>query len=366
MAESRLDLVGRSLTPNLVLNVDGEQFEHWISAEVEQSLDTIAWRFSMKYLDRRQSNLADQSDTGSIVIGNRCTVILGIAPLFQGHIDRLTQSLSGDDRTWTAEGRSVTGDLVDCSAVHKTSTWRNKTALEIIQALCEPFGIPVLCPDGDDERFARFAIIEGETVFNAIDRLCKVRGFIPVNSSLNWLFLRRFDDTVSIPLPMELIISRTIEQDFSDRYSDYVAHATDIDGKGSQQDSNVTRYRPLVIVPQVPSTAEQQKTRAQWEQAIRAGRSERYRCTVLGLVDMNGDPYEPGRLYRVEDTQLNVQETLLCARVVFRVSESESVTELELCRQESYSLRDFPEKLLSGTTKKGKKITKKVTKAPKR
>lgn len=351
--------------PNLVLDVEGEQYDNWITAEVELSLDTIATRFSMKYLDRRQSALADQQDTGSIVVGNQCVVSLGSVPLFVGYIDRLTQSLSGEDRTWTAEGRSKTGDLVDCSAVHKTSTWKNKTALEIITDLCQPFGIAVYSTSPDTERFPRFAIIEGETVFNSIDRLCKVRGWIPISSNSGSLFLTRVGEGSSQQLQSELMISRTVEQDFSDRYSDYLAHATDVDGKASLQDPNVTRYRPLVIVPSVPSSAQQQKTRAQWELAIRAGRSERYRCTMLGMEDASGGPYGAGKLYMVEDTRLSVQDTLVCARCVFRVSESEAVTELELCQPETYSLREYPQKLLSGTTKKGKKLTKK-TKAPKR
>lgn len=351
-------------SPNLILDVDGEQYDNWITAEVELSLDTIATRFSMKYLDRRAGSVSDQFPSGSIVVGTQCVVSLGDRPLFVGYIDRLTQTLSGDDRIWVAEGRSKTGDLVDCSAVHKTSTWQNKTALEIIADLCEPFDIRVFS-EPDNERFKRFAIIEGESAFSAIDRICKVRGLIPISSSQGSLLLTRLGEGSSTPLPTELMISRTIEQDITDRYSDYLSHSSDVDGKGSKQDPAVTRYRPLVIVPSVPSTAPQQETRVQWELAIRAGRSERYRCTMLGLVDQEGRPYSTGQLYAVEDIQLGIQEILCCARAVFRVSDSEAVTELELCRPESYSLRDYPEKLLSGTTKRGKKLVKR-TKAPKK
>lgn len=352
----------------LILEVEGIRHDDWISAEVELSLDSLAHRFSLRYLDQRESVQTD-NPTPSIQIGSPCTLSIlddgGILDnVITGYVDKLRQTLSGNERVWTADGRSKTGDLVDCSAIHKTGTWKQKTAKEIIRDLCEPFEIGV-SSDTDTERSSRFAIEEGETVFDAIDRLCKVRGLLPITLPNGNLHLTRIAETPPVRFPIEQAYDRKIEQDFSNRFSDYLSHATDVDGKGSKQDTVVERYRPLVIVPEFQSTPAQRTTRVQWELAVRAGRSERYHCTMIGLTDPDGGLYLPGKLYAVEDTRLEVSDSLVVARSVMRVGETEAVTDLELCRPESFALREYPNKLLSGTTKKGKKITHK-TRAPKK
>lgn len=346
----------------LRIEVDGVTYENWVSAELERSLDVLAHRFSFAYvmeygapLQAINAGVRLEDFNRPIYIGALVALYWDDELLTVGWVDSLTQQITGTERTWTVEGRSLTGDLCDCSATHETGTWRNRTALQIARDLCTPFDIEVVSSEPDDEQFDRFAIEEGETVADALDRLVKVRGLRLLTRASGGLELMRITSFVSRGLhPNDTVTDRTFEQNISNRFSHYLLHATDVDSAAQVEDTAIGRYRPLVVVGDSRATGAQAKTRAKWEKAVRAGRSERVRLSMPSATAPEGKTYFPARSVSLVDLDLEIFGPLICARSVLRVTSKDVMTEIELCRPEAYSLRDYPTTLLNGVTARGK------------
>lgn len=355
---------------SLSVEIDGVRYSKWFEGEVERGLGTFAHRFSFRYIVPRLESLARATikklndyevDASSVFeFGANIAIYWNDELLTTGYVDSVSQHIGQNERTWIAEGRSATGDLADCSATHKTGTWSNKSCLEIARDLCDPFGLEVVTQELDAQKFARFGIQEGETVHAALERLCKVRGLLPVTRANGGVELRRISVGYAEPYDARYAIERSIDTNIQDRYSDYILHATQVDSGNSIKDEAVPRYRPLVVVPESNTTGAQAKTRAVWEKAVRAGRSEKYRIRIPAGTAPTGYTYFPGRVFQLSDPDLAIEGPLVVDRSVLRVTDKEVMTDVEFCRPETYSLRDYPETLLSGTTKRGKAIRHKT------
>ena len=301
----------------LRLTVDGEVFEGWISARVDRALNQFAHSFSLTYLDR----WAPERDPWQIIAGAACVLRWNNEILITGFVNRPNFSVSAERWQLTADGRSKTGDLVDSSAVHLTGSWKNKSALEIVQDLCDPFGIPVSTTLIDTERFKKFALQEGETVHSAINRVCKIRALLPItrtDGSVE-LFSSEVATGVTRDLPVDTAIDRTYTDDDSMRHSEYLTRATGVGNeptvlsRASALDTGIKRYRPLVVVGDAPAGTAQAELRAIWESNVRYGRGERLRYVFQGVDGPDGS-YKPGQRYRVRDQAFGVDLVLMVAR----------------------------------------------------
>lgn len=346
----------------LRLEIDGVKFEGWLTVEVERSLDSFAHRFSLRYLDRWQQ------EPWPIRRGAACTLSYGDELLVTGHVNRAHFRAGPGEWTLSAEGRSATGDLVDCSATHATGSWANRTASQITADLIAPFGltVKVQADAPDTQLFPRFALEVGESVHSALDRLCKVRALLPITSAQGQVELLQVGTGNVLDFPLDSAIERMYEEDDSERFSAYLLRATGVGSvaeayvQATYMDPGVARFRPLVVIGDSPSNTAQAKTRATWEANVRAGRSERVRFVMRGLTDGRGLTYVPGRLYAVRDPVLGVDETLVVARAVARVGEKEAVTELEFARPDAYTTLAYPSKLLVLQSKTGIRRVKKT------
>lgn len=330
------------------LVVNGESFDGWLSAEIERSLDEFAQRFSLRVLPDNPITVA---------MGDFCSVYSDDDLLITGYVNRVSIRVTSDDYVVSIEGRSTTGDLVDCSAIHETGHWSGKTGNQIASDLCVPFGISVTGVASDP--FEAFALEPGESVHDALDRLGKVRGLLPVTRATGQVQLLRVTDTrpTDEQLDLSRCIQRSVMYDESERHSEYRLRAV---GSGKNVaavalDPEVLRYRPLVVISDAPADTAKAKVRAQWEANIRAGRSERVHYALIGV-----NTAECGTIFPVWDNILGIDEQLVLTRSTIRSNQQELITEFELCRPETYSVLEYPKTLLTGRKKSGKQIVHKT------
>jgi len=348
----------------ITLTVDGKRYAGWIDVSVDRSLDRFAHSFKLTYTDR----WTDVQEPWPIRVGAACQVCFGNHILVTGFVDVATFTV--DAKAWklTAAGRSKTGDLVDCSAIHKTGAWENKIAKEIASDLLAPFGLQLEMQTPDNEKLPRFAIMEGESVHDALDRLVKNRGFLChtfADGNVGMLQLASFVGVVGT-LPVDEAIDREYSEDIQDRFSEYrlrsqthgdndkgdpVTVTRKVDGT---KDPEVKRYRPLVIVADSASDRKQLERRAKWERNVRAGRAIRVSYTMPGVLDERGFPFTPGDHHRVRDDALGVDEELLLVSATVDVSERELTTKIELTRPQAFSLLEWPDEILNPVTKRGR------------
>jgi len=352
------------------LTVDGKLYVSWVEVNIERSLDRFAHSFRLTYIDR----WSDHVEPWPIRTGAACQVKFGKHILVTGYVDVATFTVDAKSWTLTAAGRSKTGDLVDCSAIHKGGAWDNKTAKQIAEDLVAPFGLTVAQQTPDPEVLPRFAIMEGESVHDALDRLVKNRGFLChtlADGNVGMLQLLQFVGDV-YHLPVDEAIDRDFSEDMQERFSEYrlrsqtsavatngdpVTVTRKVDGI---TDPEVKRYRPLVIVADTASDRKQLERRGTWERNVRAGRSIRVQYTMPGILDERGFPWTPGDHHHVKDDVLGIDERLLLVSATIEVSERQLITKIELTRPQAFSLLEWPDSILNPVTKAGRPKAKRT------
>ena len=351
--------------PEFVLRVGSEKFTGWVEVTIEKSLDQFAHLFTLRYCDRWTL----EGEPWQIFPGENCILLYGRQVLITGYITETDHVMSGNTYDLSASGRSLTCDLVDCSAIYKTGQWKNQTLLQIVKDLCDPFGLGVEDRASISRKFKRFELEDGETAFDAIDRACRIRACMPITTTEGGVAIVRSDTatpvtegglTLNVGLAGEafdlnIVKQRQLHHSEADRYSDYIFKGqTGADAeffshnattqKGTAQDASITRYRPLLIMSEGSGDKADLGERALWERNMRASKSDRVTYTVDGLTDPNGLVWEPGKRYKVKDDLLKINKTLLVSSVQFSLGSEGLTSVLELISPESFSMLELPER----------------------
>lgn len=358
---------------DLTLAVGGRRYEGWTGATVTRSLETISGTFSIRLSEKSPGETTPRQ----VRPGDRCQVLLHGEAVITGWVDTVRASYDGESHEVEIAGRDATGDLVDCSAASEPGEWHDETLEAIVARLCRPFDISVRGGVSGAELvqglsggsptaatlatapFRRFRIEEGETVFEAIERGCRMRGVLPLSDGAGGIVLGRPARTrAGVRLERKVnILSASGEASWLGRYSDYTllgqqpgndflspesaAHVI-----AEARDAGVTRHRPLTIIAeQALDTAEAQE-RIDWEANVRAGRARRATITVQGWRETpeDGAPlWEPGRLVQVRDDWLGLDREMLISAVTQSTGEDGSTSTLTLYPEGAFIARIEPE-----------------------
>lgn len=333
-----------------ILQIGDQRFEGWTSVQVDRALDSLAGSFSFAMTER----WPDQPEKWVIEGGAACGVYLGGDLLMRGWVDEGNYSLSADDHPIDIVGREVTCDLVDCSAIHRSGSWNGQTLEKIAAELASPFGISVAASASPSAAFAKFALQQGESVFEALDRMCRMRGLLPMTSPTGQL---RFDRpgraraSYGLEVGVNAITARR-RTSTRDRFSQYLikgqAAGADVTGAAARPsataaDVGVTRHRPLLIVNGEQSTQASLDERARWEATVRAGRSEEVLVEVRGWRADNGALFALGEMVRVRAPILGVDDELLVKALRHTDGDQGMRTQITLCPKEAFSLLTLPE-----------------------
>lgn len=351
----------------VTLLVGGRVYGGWQRVDIDRGMEQIAGTFTVELTERWHGH--DQPWT--IMPGAACEVRVDGTVVITGYVDEVNPHYDPAGHGVTISGRDTTGDLVDCSAIHKGGEWTGATLDRIARDLCAPFGVAVSVQTDVGRAFPKFALQQGESVFEALDRAAKQRGVLLMSDGVGRLVLCRAGSVRSgVTLAKGINIEQSQGQ-FShrDRHSQYIVkgqspgsdfaaapeHHTQT--RATATDGAVTRYRPLIIIAD-QGDGGTYADRAVWERNVRAGKGSRVTCTVTGWTHAGG-LWQPNTLVRVQDDWIGIDSDLIIARVRFSLSESGSVTDLELCRPEAFDLIPLPD-----TTRTHKRRRKKIDEDP--
>ena len=366
---------------DVTLTVGGNKYGGWKAIEISLSLEQIAGQFKLRTSDRWHG----QEEAWPIIPGDACTVAIGDRTVITGYVDEANPEYDHKDHGIEVNGRDKTGDLVDCAAIYKTGEWLNADLKKIAFDLCAPFGVSVWTEVDIGKKFPKFALQEGETVFEALERASRMRGVLLVSDGRGHLVLTRASD---VSLDAALIRGVNIEAatgcfSHKERFSWYIIKGQ-VPGasifvpqdlppeqrsqlKATSEDAEVTRYRPLIIYAE-QGDGSTYKDRAVWERNVRAGRAARVQYTVTGWEYKPGAIWIPNRLVRVQDSYTGVDAELLIVRCTYLLDDGGSRTRLELCRPEAFDLINLPNmkrlSALGKTLLKGTKDSKVKDKEP--
>jgi prophage tail gpP-like protein len=237
------------------LVVSGQELTGWTGATIDMSIATIADAFSLSTpYDPTDSKIASLLKPFGY---QKAEVYVGDEILVKGIIEHLAPSLESGQRILTIQGRSLTGQLVDCS-IDGALEHSGLTLAAIARQLCRPFGIAVRA-DTDSPVIEHARAEYGETVASYLGRLASVRNILLGTSFKGELVLYSATALKSAPVRASLVegiapvLSVSAQFDATSRYSLYRA-ATQFAGEpdivGTVTDPGVSLHRPhLGLVP---------------------------------------------------------------------------------------------------------------------
>lgn len=340
---------------DILVSQNGNDYGGWKEVSVTRSIESIANTFNLALTEKWAGQVQRRPMSG----GDACTVKIGDDTVITGFLDEHDPAIDDQSHEVRASGRDATGDLVDCSAVNSPGEWRGRNALQLVSVLCAPFGISVTAKADLGKGFASFKLQEGETVFQAIDRICKARALLPVSDGLGGLVLMRSGTSaprVDAPLVLGGNIKR-IGTRFSmiERFSQITVKGqqTQSDGltpdqaagpSATAKDPSVKRYRPLVIVADDEGDGVTLNDRALWEVSVRAGRARSADVTVWGWRNRTGALWLPNTIVPVHAAELDVDGEMLITTVCHTQNDQGRLTMLRLSPPQAFDLIALEEK----------------------
>lgn len=318
------------------LRLADREYTGWTALTVTRSLEAIASTWAV--------SATSQGDTAQLGIppGTPCELVLGDTVVCRGHVERCDAAYDATSRSVTLQGRSLTGDLVDCSVLHPSGQWRGASVRTIAAELVAPYGVELVCED--TTTVPRFAAEWGEPVADALHRLARLRGHVLTDDTQGRLVLGPLV-TASAETALELggnILAGQGSFDGSGRYSvvrvqgarlpsGADAGLPTVQVEGSATDPTVTRRRELVIPGDAALTPELASRRALWEQASRAARATALGYTVQGWRQRPGGAlWAPGLLVQVCDRLLGVDAQFVVSELTHSLDANGSITTLAL------------------------------------
>ncbi len=344
------ELLAGPRTPlDLALEVDGQAFRRFTKATVLDSVDAGAVSFRLE--------VGAPSRPFPFRLGQSVSLRVGDELLVQGHLETIEGTFDVQGGTTVVlEGRSSTGDLVDCSLLDLPSEFRALSLPEVARRLVEPFGVEVvdlISAAGMAERyrldspFRVFRPQPGEGCWEALDRLAKLRGVLVHGDPRGRLELTvgglggpaagRVVDRYGRP-PSNVLSSR-LRLSQSERYSRLVvrgqapgdddawgAEAAHVEGEAS--DASVLRYRPLLVVAQRPVDLQSARDLAEWEAVVRRARGTSIEATLPRWTtgQRGGGLWRVNTTVEAELATWNLAGTFLVAAVQYLLDESDGYT----------------------------------------
>lgn len=328
------------------LYVGGSKYEGWEEVKVTRALNAVAGTFSLTLSDRWPG----QSTSRPIRRYESCVVKLDGETVITGYIDDVTPAYSDRSHSINITGRDKTGYLVDCSAIHSPGEWHNSGAIQIANELAAPFGIGVSVQHSV-KPFKKFKLEVGETVFEALDRMCRMRSMLATSDVHGNLLLTRSGKGGNAGVVLQYgvnIKAAKCQLKGKDRYSEYIVKGQqpgiDTTAEGAAQivakakDSQVPLYRPLLILAEDAADANTAAQRVAWERDTRKAKSSSVTITVQGWREQKGGAlWLPNKLVPVKDPVLGIDATLLIESVELSRSSSGSLTTLTLVPPQAYA-----------------------------
>lgn len=319
----------------IVITVNGYDYVGWLESNIEQSIENISSRFSVPVtlIPGKRPDI-NRQDLIKIAINEKLVstgYVLGAEPFYRH-----------DDCGLRITGRSKTGDLVVCSAIHKGGQWQSAKLDQIARDLCKPFGIEVVVATDVGAALTDFTIEHGETVLATLSRAARMRGILITADPEGKLLLTRAGKEKShgaIVRGQNVISMESVGTD-AERFSTYIGYGqhkaikkslavlsttdttADIDfgkdfeksiqQKATATDTEMKRYLPLIINPEGSSDAPDIRRLVEHTMRVRRGQSYGLRYRLEGWT-YEGKPWKINTLVPIYDdiVDLNGEEWLI-------------------------------------------------------
>lgn len=324
------------------LKVGGQIYGGWEDIRIQRGLEQISGQFSLQLSERWQA----QATPRPVRCGQACVVTIGGQPVVTGWIDNVRPDYDDTNHTLAVAGRDKTGDLIDCSAIHKSGQWKSSSLKRIALDLLKPYGIDVVVGPYA-ERTANavlpsFKLDEGESVFDCLERAARLAGVMMWTDGRGRLVIDLPGKAMAHTSLMEgvNILRFSGEMSWAERFSHITVKGQargQHNSKGTASDTVVSRYRPLIVLAEDQAHGPNAQQRAAWEATVRAGRGNRATVRVRGWHQDNGVLWAPGLRVTVYSPTVRLDgEMLIVSCSYLKNAQDGTVCDLEITDPRAY------------------------------
>jgi prophage tail gpP-like protein len=348
-----------------VLSVNGRKYAAWTSFMLRRIYGGACSDFQFTAAEPLDTS-TDFSDW-RITPGNPCTITLAGILAFTGYVFVRQGAFDSEKKGLIVTGRSLTADAVDSSAAINGGQYKGYTFQAIASALAKDAGVNLVVKGNSpilSRPFPQFSIAYGETVFQAVERLARLRGLhITDDANGNWI-ADVFDPKAasggqlvegknlhmaraSIDGSRSFSIVNIVGQRPGD---DHVNGDASRDVSATLNNPNARATRRSIVMMEEPGSPQDAVTRTNHEMAYNATDLVDCHCEVQGWQSVPGTLWDVGQNYSVKSPILDLDRQLSSRQVVYRQSEAGSVTEIDLCTPESLAFSTTP---IGGSVQQG-------------
>jgi prophage tail gpP-like protein len=261
--------------------------------------------------------------------GTAIDILFGGDLACRGYVDRYQPSLGEHDTAEAAiSGRSKSQDFIDSSAVHDTGQFKNQDPQEIGAAL-DQFGVGI-ATDQQLIKVPIYRITPGETAFRCIEKLCREQGVFVVGQADGSIMITKGGQQRHAGMLAEGGNIKTIRADhnWAGRHSKVMVRGqapyghgpSALQVEGTASDSDVNRFRPVIVVHDGDTDTDRATKRAQTRRDREAGNSLKAEVTVQGFRDDGGTLWTPGNIIFVDSDFVDVHQDMAIESVEFSQS----------------------------------------------
>ena len=345
------------MNDNVTLRVNGREWNGWTSVRIGAGIERLARDFSVEITRQWPGDEGITTLQPRIKNGSKVEVLIGDELVITGWVEATPVRYDARSVSTGIAGRSLTADLIDCAAVYSGGQWKKRTLEQIARDLCAPYGVTVRWELSDKESsaaFPGFTLDHSETVYEALVRASRARGVLMTSNAAGELVFSRAASTATDELVLgENLLTLDFEEDFRDRFSEYTvkgyarangAEGDDIDAKsivsrkGTATDSDVTRYRPMIIIADSKITAKDAQARALREQRRRLAKSITFEAEIDGWTRKDGQLWMPNLLVTIDASKYAIKTTeLLVSKVTLILNDQDGLkTRVSLAPREGF------------------------------
>ncbi|MFN1515323.1 phage baseplate assembly protein [Vibrio owensii] len=344
------------MAEEIILKAGGNVYGGWTKISITRSLEAMSGSFDLeltwKWLG---SNEKYKAFVDPIKQGQACTIEIGGERVITGYIDDWVPSYDETQVIISVSGRDKTADLVDCSIDMASGQFNNQTLAQIANTVCKPFGIQVIVNTDVGEVFQRIQIEQGETPHELLSRLARQRGVLLTSDTFgNLVITRRSKQQAGVSLILgENVKAARGRFSYRQRFSNFkiksvgaafgfndAADSVTVGGiEANVKDSEIKRYRPLIIVNEEITTADGAAKRGQWERQRSLAKSNAAEYTVTGWrIPQTGKLWNFNTLVPVLDEIIGLDKELLISSVMFSEDASGRLAVISVVEPESFDI----------------------------
>ncbi len=357
------------MNDNVILRVNGREWGGWTDVKIGAGIERIARDFTVEITREWPGNDSTGSLQPRIQAGARVEVLIGDDPVITGWVEATPVRYDANAISVGISGRSLTADLIDCSAT--AIQFKGRSLVQIATELAKPFDVSVIDAGAPATVIADVQPDHGETVIEVINKVLGQQQALAYDNASGQLVIGGIGTSrASTALVLgQNIISCDTEKSIRERFSTYqvagqragndqdFGAATTSALRARTIDAGIERYRPVFIRQTGQATGASCIARAEFEARQRAARTNEVTYVVWGWRQGDGSLWQPNQLVVVHDPVCGFDnDELLIAEVTFTKGATGTLTELRLAPPDAYLPE--PENPASRKSQKKKKSKK--------